>query len=74
MRQAGVGALEAREALTTLRPPFGFVTGTRAWRERVAPLQPHTAAGWWPLFTNLVLMPALVRQERGTAERGAEAR
>ena len=57
-----------------MRPPFGFVTGTRAWRERVAPLQPHTAAGWWPLFTNLVLLPALVRQERGTAERGAEAR
>lgn len=73
LRQRGVGAIEARAALTSLRPPFGFVVGTRAWRERVAPLQPHTDATWWPLFINLLAMPALVRQERAVMGMEAEA-
>lgn len=64
MRRAGVGAEDARAALTSLRPPTGYRVATQAWRERVAPLRPHVGARWWGLFLGLVPMPELVRQER----------
>jgi hypothetical protein len=67
MRGQGVGAQDAKAALTTLRPPFGFSIGTADWRARVRPLHPHTDAAWWPLFVNLLPMPALVKRERGAA-------
>lgn len=63
LRVAGVGATDARAALTTLRPPSGYAVPTRAWRERVAPLRARVSAAWWPLFTSLLPMPELVRQE-----------
>lgn len=59
MRAAGVGAQDAREALTTLRPPRGFVTSTEAWQGRVTPLRPHVGGAWWSLFTALLPMPDL---------------
>lgn len=64
MRNAGVGATDARESLTSLRPPFGFMVSTAAWRERTAPFRQYTRAAWWGLFTGLLMMPALVKQER----------
>ncbi len=71
MRNAGVGATDARNALSTLRPPAGFMIPTEAWRARTAPLRPHVGATWWVLFTALMPMPALVKQERAPSPEAA---
>jgi hypothetical protein len=67
LRQHGVGAMEARAALISLRPPLSApisIAGPRPWRERTAGLQAHAGAAWWPLFIELIPMPELVQKER----------
>jgi hypothetical protein len=66
MRNGGVGAIDARDALTTLRPPTGYLVRTEAWRARVEPLRAHVDGRWWALFTSLLLMPDLVKKPRAT--------
>lgn len=63
MRQGGVGANDARDALCSLRPPPRCPTSLlRSWRAAVQPLQPHAGGMWWrPVFVNLLGMPELVK-------------
>lgn len=62
MRAAGVGAMDARASLVSLRPPKGAplsLSAPSAWKERVEPLRPHINATWWSFFTELLPMPSL---------------
>jgi hypothetical protein len=63
LRVGGVGATDARAALTTLSPPAGTplaVSAPRAWRALINPLRRHVGEPWWPIFSNLLPMPDLV--------------
>ncbi len=65
MRAAGVGAQDARGALMTGRPPNRApISILSTWRGRSEPLCQYVGAAWWPLFTNLLLMPELTEQPR----------
>ncbi len=60
LRAHGVGAVVARDSLTTGGAPFGAPLRIVArWPEMFAPLQPFIGAAWWPLFTQLLPMPDL---------------
>jgi hypothetical protein len=65
LRAGGVGAMDARECLVSLRPPPRCpVALVATWPRRVEPLRPHAGAPWWPVFTNLLLMPELTEQPK----------
>lgn len=62
LRAGGVGAIEAREALRTLRAPSRAplaLIAPSSWRSAVSPFVAHAGAPWWALFVNLLPMPDL---------------
>lgn len=62
LRRAGVGAENARRALTTLKPPLGAplsLIAPASWRATCAPFSPHISSPWWGFFVDLLPMPAL---------------
>lgn len=64
LRVGGVGAEDARAALRTLEAPRGAplaLAAPHVWRERVAPLRPHTGARWFEIFVGLLRMPGLTK-------------
>jgi len=61
LRVGGVGAMDCRAALVTLRPPPRCPMNLLArWGAIVAPLQAYHGAPWWELFVGLLLIPELV--------------
>lgn len=73
LRADGVGAVDARESLISLRPPHGTSARTVAlWKGLVAPLQSHAASTWWELVVSLLEMPALVIEQAQTQPRAAK--
>jgi len=59
MRAQGVGAIDAREALLSLRPPSRYKVSPSEWERVVTPMRPHHGGLWWPLFVSLLRMPEL---------------
>lgn len=71
LRNGGVGSNECTTSLLTMRPPASApIAVVRQWRGLTHAIEPHHRAIWWPLFVELLRMPALVKREKQDPKEG----
>lgn len=71
LRGAGIGKQECVASLLSMRPPQGAPMALhRQWRDLTHPIEPHHHSLWWPLFVELLRMPALVLTEKQDPKEG----